>query len=205
MNAFGRTRLVEAKGIAILRPYLDAQADGRLVMLDKGPLARALQETTGDCIFQCPKGRAWSVEIKVEQEETGNLFLESWSNRNLYDASQHIALGSNPGWFFKLRADLLLYYFLDTDTLFVLDFLRLKRWAFLDWRIARYPERPQSKYPQPNDAFGWCVPVEVLERALGPRHFRVLNPKKITAGFDVPEPLANPPPPSVVKTRSTAW
>jgi hypothetical protein len=181
MNAFGRTRLVEAAGLAILGPFLDAKADGRLVMLDKGPLARALQETTGDAIFQGPEGRAWSVEIKTEEEHTGNLFLESWSNRNLDSPDAHMTIGPTPGWFLKLKADLLMYYFLDTDNLYVLDFFKLKQWAFREWRIARYPERPQGKRVQMNDSWGWCVPVSVLERALGPRYFRVLNPKQLAA------------------------
>lgn len=201
MNSFRNAKLVEAEGLAILRPFLDEQSNGRLVMLDKGPLARALQQTTGDCVFQCPKGRAWSVEIKTEEKHTGNLFLESWSNRNLENADEQGLLGSSPGWMLKLRADLLLYYFLDTDTLYALDFFKLRQWAFKDWRITLFSERPQGKRVQENDAWGWCVPVHVLEMALGKRHFRVLNPKKLASELPFPEPVR----PSVYKTRSTAW
>lgn len=199
--SFDKCRMVEAEGLAILGPFLDAKADGRLVMLDKGPLARALQETTGDCIFQGPEGRAWSVEIKTEEQHTGNLFLESWSNRNLTEPASHISRGMNPGWMFKNRADLLMYYFLDTDQLYVMDFFKLKRWAFLYWAVVDYPERPHGKRVQLNDAWGWCVPVSVLKRELGDRSFRVLNPKKLTAELPFPEPLR----PSVYRTRSTAW
>lgn len=203
MSSFDNCRMVEAEGLAILGPYLDAKADGRLVMLDKGPLARALQETIGDCIFQGPegRGRAWSVEIKTEEQHTGNLFLESWSNRNLENPTSHIARGSNPGWMFKNRADLLMCYFLDTDQLYVADFFKLKRWAFKDWQVTDYPERPHGKRPQFNDAWGWCVPVSVLKRELGERSFRVLNPKKLASELPFPEPLR----PSVFKTRPSAW
>lgn len=189
MNAFDSARLVEAEGLAILRPFLDERTNGRLIMLDKGPLARALQQTTGDAIFQCPKGRAWSVEIKTEEKHTGNLFLESWSNRNLDTSDAYSMFGSNPGWLFKLRADLLMYYFLDTDKLYVMDFLRLKRWAFGEWRIARFPERQQGRREQLNDSWGWCVPVDALARALGDRSFRVLNPKRLASELPFPEPM----------------
>jgi hypothetical protein len=191
MSSFDRARLVEAEGLAILRPFLDERVNGRLIMLDKGPLARALQQSTGDAIFQCPQGRVWSVEIKVEEKHTGNLFLESWSNRNLESVDVHVALGSNPGWMFKLKSDLLMYYFLDTDQLYVMDFFRLKRWAFLDWQVAAYREKPQGKYPQPNDAWGWCVPVTVLARELGKRHFKMLNPKELATKLPFPGPLAH--------------
>lgn len=188
MNAFDSARLVEAEGIAILRPFLDERANGRLIMLDKGPLARALQQTTGDAIFQCPKGRAWSVEIKTEKEHTGNLFLESWSNRNLENADSHAERGSTLGWFLTNRADLLMYYFLGTDQLYVLDFFKLKRWAFTGWRILRYPERQQRRSEQLNDSWGWCVPIADLDYVLGERSFRVLNPKKLASELPFPEP-----------------
>ncbi len=72
----------------------------------------------------------WAVEIKIEQAWTGNLFLETWSKRNLEDKASHAELGSAPGWLLKTRADLLLYYFLDTDDLVTLPVFRLKQWAF---------------------------------------------------------------------------
>lgn len=201
MNAFNNARLVEAEGLAILRPFLDERANGRLIMLDKGPLARALQQTTGDCIFQCPKGRAWSVEVKTEEKHTGNLFLESWSNRNLENPDDQALIGSNPGWMLKLRCDLLMYYFLNTDQLYVLDFFKLRQWAFKDWHIAEFPERPQGKRVQANDAWGWCVPIHVLRRTLGPCHFKVLNPLKLATELPFPEPRE----PSGFWPGSTPW
>lgn len=176
MNAFSNARLIEAKGMAVLGPFLDETAGRRLILLSKGPLARALQQTVGDAVFQLPNGRVWSVEIKIEQRETGNLFLESWSNRNLEDRDRQVAVGSNPGWLIKLRADLLFYYFLDCDKLFVFDLFKLKRWAFEEWRIVRFPERQQRSREQLNDTRGWCVPLSVLAREVG---YRLIYPKQL--------------------------
>ena len=190
MDAFGNARLVEAKGMAVLGPVLDERADGRLVLLEKGPLARALQETLGDGIFQSPTGRAWSVEIKVEAEERyGNLFLETWSNRNLEDRQSHITRGSNPGWMHHLRADLLLYYFLDTDRLYVLDLFRLQQWAFgskltgQPGGIYAYPEKPQGKRSQMNDTWGRCVPLSALAEKVG---YRLFHPKQLSLFVERP-------------------
>lgn len=151
--------------MAILAPFLAQATDGTLVVLGKGPLAKALQHTLGDAILRMPDGRAWSLELKIEEQETGNLFLESWSNRNLNNRDGHIARGSTPGWFLRIQSEVLGYYFLDTDTFYLIDVFVLKRWAFTDWNIARrFPEKQQGRREQPNDAWGWCVPLKVLEK-----------------------------------------
>jgi hypothetical protein len=185
MNAFGNARLVEAKGMSALAPFLREQSNGALIVLEKGPLARALQETIGDCIFQMPEGRAWSVEIKVEEDDKyGNLFLETWSNRNLEHRDSHIARGSNPGWFLKCQADLLFYYFVMQDKLYVFDLFKLKRWAFREGRIysAEFKEKLQGKRLQQNDTWGRCVPIAILAREVG---YRLLYPQQLPlAGFE---------------------
>lgn len=183
MTAFDSARLVEAKGMSTLAPFLVEKAEGRLVILEKGPLARALQETLGDAIFQMPTGRAWSVEIKVEEDDAyGNLFLETWSNRNLEERQKHIERGSNPGWMTHLRADLLLYYFLNPDRLYALDLFRLQQWAFgsklsgVAGRIYAFPEKCQSKRMQMNDTWGRCVPLSVLAKEVG---YKLIHPKQL--------------------------
>src|ERR1043166_1316452 len=107
MSGFESARVVEARGLSVLTPFLDERADGRFVLFDKGPLARALQETTGDGVFNVEDGGTFFVEIKCERKWTGNLFLETWSNRNLEDRQSHARRGCNPGWLYKLNADLL--------------------------------------------------------------------------------------------------
>lgn len=193
MSAFDDARSVEARSLRMLRPFLEDLA-GRYVLTDKGRLARFLQETCGDLLFNDDSGRLWGVELKAELAFTGNLFLETWSNRNLTDPQSHADRGSNPGWLTKVRADLLFYHFVDSDRLYILNLYSLKRWAFKNrsqrglseragrirpehpaGRIYDFPEREQRKYDQPNDTWGRCVPVSVLidEMAITPRLFSV--------------------------------
>jgi hypothetical protein len=99
-------------------PYLEERAfKGRIVSTARGTLARTLQQDFGDHLLNTDDRTVWAVEIKVEQAWTGNLFLETWSNRNLESKATHAELGSTPGWLIKTRADMLLYYFLDGDNL----------------------------------------------------------------------------------------
>lgn len=193
MNGFTQSRGVEAKGWAVLQPYLHEHTDGRYVLTSKGPLARWLQESAGDVLTNTPDGRLWSIELKTEQRWTGNLFLETWSNRNVDSRANHGMHGSNPGWLAKLRADLLLYYFLEADVLVSLDLFELKRWAFgyVDgdevvegnlyrhrWDATRnkcvpvFREMHQRVYAQANDTWGRIVPIGTLHEEIGRRFVR---------------------------------
>jgi hypothetical protein len=180
MNAFQSGRTVEARALVRLLPFIEERADGgRYVRTDKGRMARFLQESVGDILFN-REGSVFSIELKAEERHTGNLFLETWSNKNLEDAGSHAERGSNPGWLIKVKADLLFYYFLDTDQLYILSVLALKRWAFgyrdnpgklhsAGWDgKPSYPEIRQAKYFQMNDTWGRLVPVAVLMRNLSP-------------------------------------
>jgi len=177
MNGFAKASLVEARGLAILMPYLVERAhEGRVVRTSKGNLSKHLQASFGDVMLNTDEETVHSLEIKVEEENrTGNLFLETWSNRNLDNRDSHSERGSKPGWMISQRADFLLYYFLCSDELFTIPFFRLKRWAFgfeaspgrqIDGRIYKYDEKPQAKYSQLNDTWGRCVPISVLEKEI---------------------------------------
>lgn len=168
MSGYQSSCAVEAEGMAILLPYLEERTE-RLVLNLKGPLSRHLQLVAGDAIVNI-KDSLRSIEIKVERRHTGRLFLETWSNRNLEDKDSHGSHGSNPGWLFHTRADVLLYYFLDTDDLYAVNIFSLKRWCFgyrdLPAHLYEYDEIPQKKYAQMNDTHGRCVPIEKLQREL---------------------------------------
>jgi hypothetical protein len=178
MNGFMGARSVEARALLRLEPFIQEKSDGgRFVRTDKGRLAPFIQETIGDYMVNC-SDQIFSIEIKAEERFTGNLFLETWSNRNLDDPASHAMRGSNPGWLLKLRSDLLFYYFLDADRLYVINTLSLKRWAFghkgsvahlyegdLDGS-AMFREVAQSKYQQLNDTWGRLVPLERLTRQM---------------------------------------
>ncbi len=177
MNSFEAASAVEARGMTILLPYLDAAADGRLVITNKGMLSRYLQLIAGDVLINDRNLVLWSIEVKVEAKTTGNLFLETWSNRNLEDKANHASHGSNPGWLIHSRADLLLYYFLDTDDLYIIKLFKLKRWAFghgeQSGEIYRFPEVSQSKYHQKNDTHGRLVSLSALKELKIVRHCKV--------------------------------
>ena len=163
--------------MAILLPYLDNETGGRVVMTSKGVLARFLQITVGDALLNDRAGAVWSVEIKAEERHTGNLFLETWSNKNLNEKPSYALRGSTMGWLFSCRADLLHYYFLDTDDLYVIPLFRLKRWAFgankSAGRIYDFPEVGQAKYSQLNDTHGRLVPIETIRQEVGLKHLKV--------------------------------
>jgi hypothetical protein len=170
VSSFTQAQGVEAESFAILKPFLEEHTNGRYVVTGKGPLARAYQQQCGDILLNDKEGKLFAVELKAERRHTGNLFLETWSNRNLDCISSHTSLGSNPGWMVHLRASLLFYHFLDRDALYILPFFKLKQWAFgsdgKPGNIYRFPERPQGKYEQLNDTHGRLVPLVEL-KALG--------------------------------------
>lgn len=157
MSAFGEALGVESEGQRILLPWLRKRYD-HVVVNAGGRLALELQQI---CDAFANKGDGFvAIEMKFEQSNvTGNLFLESWSNRSRL----------TPGWMLKCDATLLTYYFIETDELYVLDLPKLRRWAFDGWRIAKYPEKCQSKRDQKNDTWGWCVPVADCVAAAGVR------------------------------------
>lgn len=104
-------------------------------------------------------GKSANLECKSEYKETGNLFIESWSNRT----------AGRPGWLFNLtECDILLYHFLEPDgALYTVKFSRLREFDF-----SRYREVPQSRYLQANDTWGYLVPVNDL------REGRVITQKE---------------------------
>ena len=166
MNAFEDARSVEARGLVRILPLLEYRYE-RYVITDKGPLAPVLQKMVGDIIVNRQQGDMRSIELKTEEYSSKNLFLETWSNRNLDSRQQHADRGSTPGWFLTQRADLLLYQFLENDHLYVFDFFKLKQWAFVNRRLFDFKEVPQSKRVQKNDTWGRLVPLAILKREVG--------------------------------------
>lgn len=170
-EAFNEARDVETRSREILEPFIRQRAfNGQYVTTDKGRLARRLQATVGDVLMNDKRGKIVSLELKAEEENAhGNFFIETWSNRSRWTV----------GWFLKLEADVLLYHFLKEDELYVINFVRLRRWLLTSsesnsWRppIGRFSERPQSKYQQRNDTWGRCVPIQQVVAETGAKLFR---------------------------------
>ena len=166
MSAFDECREVEQRSFEILKPYFaEATDDGRYVLTDKGRLAAQLQQTIGDVIMQV-NGEVVCVEVKAEESNLyQNFFLEEWSNRSRF----------NPGWLLKLDTDFLFYHFIESNELYVINFLRLKHWAFVErsirtgmsGRLYDFDSKPQGKREQRNDTWGRCVPVRILVAEVG--------------------------------------
>jgi len=178
-DAFAEASRVEQRGLALLLPYLEARAfQGRIVTTARGTLAPTLQASMGDVLMNTDADTIWAIEAKIERRWTGNLFLELWSNRNLDDKASHAARGSAPGWLVTCRADLLAFYFLDTDDLLFVPVFMLKRWAFGSGPqdgVYAYPERCQRAYGQANDSWGRIVPVDVIARDVGMKRTTILQ------------------------------
>jgi hypothetical protein len=138
-----------------LLPWLEKQLEhiqsmDRNYTDDNG--ARTLQLMAGDFLMHRKNGGgSFFAELKAEWSHTGNLFLETWSNKPF-----------RVGWMYHNHADRLFYYFCELKKLYVLDFPALKQWAFADNRIYQLNEVEQTKYDQPNKTFGRLAWIPML-------------------------------------------
>lgn len=162
MDAFSNCLKVESESMKILMPLFEFSwsDNGRFVTIEKGNLAKELQQTYGD-VFTNLNGRVHAIEIKSEWHFTGNLFLETWSNYNV-----------NPGWLFKLKSDWLFYHFLENNTLYIIDFNELRKWTNND-NLIRFREVQQKKYTQFNNTRGRIVPIDILRNEL--KNFKYID------------------------------
>jgi hypothetical protein len=177
MNAFEQKQEIALRGVALARQIfremsVDAMAveeqlvtelEGRVVTRLKGPLTMYLQCAFGDLFFKRGESHrhVCSVEVKTEQRYvTGNLFLETWSNRSRL----------TQGWMVSMHADLLCYVFLDVERAFILGMPRLQNWAYREGGIYRFDEK-LCPVDQLNDTWGRCVPIHVLRREVGLREW----------------------------------
>lgn len=179
MNSFEAASEIEAKSWEILRPFIEFRAyNGRFVRTVKGRLAKELQKSVGDVLYNSDDATVHAVEIKAEQKWTGRLFLERWSNRSRF----------TPGWIETLNCDLLLCHFLDQDRLLALNFPNLRKWLYHcdRWqkpKASLYPQTSQTAYAQLNDTWGYVVPVSDLPREVLQGEYRPLFMQRQTDMF----------------------
>lgn len=168
-NPFEEACEIEAAALEDIWPFLLKYAhDGRVVLTGKGTNAKELQKTAGDALFNCPAGKVWTVDWKIEVANLhNNFFLETWSNRSRYTL----------GWMYTLQTDILLYYFFKEKDLYSIKFAALREWAFIKGRIydQEFPEKKQNKYKQMNDTWGRCVPIKIITDEVGLRHYNLLH------------------------------
>ncbi len=153
MTAFEQTSRIEAQGLAHILEWMKNNPKCQdLRFTSDSPYAHLLQHTVGDILVRNQSADT-SLDLKVEVDARyGNFFLETWSNRSRFTL----------GWMYTASYDWLAYYFLQERKLYLLDFLKLRRWAFNyngDGGFYEYPEREQRKYHQLNDTWGRCVPI----------------------------------------------
>lgn len=143
MNTFLAKREVEAASLKILLSYFEEI---------RGQLFYPTILMPGDDLASKPDGLLdlSPVEFKAEEKWTGNLFLESWSNRPI-----------KKGWMYTNPADYLFYHFLDKDICYGFLFSKLKEY-YLD-NVYRYRHVPQGKTEQRNNTWGLLVPIEDLK------------------------------------------
>lgn len=183
-NAFATACQIEDRSMEIILPYLEMRGN-QWVSTRKGPLAKEMQQKYGDLFIQTLNKEFYALEVKAEERHTGNLFLETFSNGSCYKL----------GWMHTLRADWLLYHFLDKDVLYIIPFEPLKKWFFLGIgtekiniqgitkRIEKkynrsgyqqYPQVQQKKYNQMNDTWGVIVPIDAIVEQIG--RLKSINP-----------------------------
>lgn len=113
------------------------------------------ERSIGDILARRSDRDGWlTVEVKTELEHTGNLFLETWSNR-----------GVRKGWMETSHADVMVFLFKDRMRAYVYDFRRLREWAngpsrWFSRRLDDFPEREQRKYRQRNVTVGRLVQIK---------------------------------------------
>ncbi len=154
-NSFQEASYIEAAGMDAILPFLMMKAySGQFVTTNKGRLSKFLQATVGDLLVNM-EDEIYSIELKVEQENThNNFFIETWSNKKF----SH----KNIGWIFKLDCDFLWYYFMQSDELYSIYFPELWKWCFEKNRLYDFPEKAQRKYEQLNKTCGRCVPIRAI-------------------------------------------
>ncbi len=166
MNAFENCQHIEARARGLILPWLNARYSAVFDFARRDDTAMQMQWAGIDLLLvkepAGPSSRdSVTVELKAEQRTTGNLFLETWSNRKT----------QRPGWIRSSKAVGLLYLFLDTETLYVAHMGKLQEWATAN--LSRFPEKMQAKHQQENETVGHIVPVTRLSHEAGLRRFYI--------------------------------
>ncbi len=155
---------IEVEGYQLIRPYLDRHCEEYVYIntSKRKDLYNLIQKNAGDLIFKV-NGEIYFADLKTEQSNRyGNFFLETWSNKSR----------NTPGWLdpkVGIQSDYLFYIFLEQKMMYSFNFPELRRWAYEQNNLKRFPEKCQKKYDQLNDTWGVCVPIEKLVREVKTR------------------------------------
>ena len=136
---------------------------------NKGEMASKFQATQGDYVINSDDDTAWRLEHKCEYSNFhGNFFIETFSNKSR----------GNPGWFWKLEADLLLYHFIESGEVYLMKLSTLRNWLYAPTHtgapnVHSYKHKSQQRYEQLNDTWGYCVSISDVCAAINVRRLDV--------------------------------
>ena len=155
---------IEAQGVSVLKRYAKYKTGNDLIPITD----KLLQQTLGDFLITSKKIGVATLEVKTERRITGNLFVETFSNREW----------STLGWLYTSKAELLWTYWLDRDHLTCVSLPSLREWLLNKEapQIANYREI-QVRQVQSNDTWGIAVPLDHL-RLAKLDHWYECNPLK---------------------------
>ncbi len=140
MGNYGECRTVEVKGMEALLPYAREKCGGDVWWV---PLTHQYR---GDLLLPSD---LW-IECKTEERHTGNLFLETWSNRPFKE-----------GWIKTSKADRLWYYFLSSECMYHCDMRVIQQW----WRDKGGKDGVEQKAnEQRNSTWGFIAKILELKK-----------------------------------------
>lgn len=164
------------QAMRMVTPLLESWKVPGTTLLDTNDAHQAelWQRTLGDVLMTTRwDGKHKGVEVKGEKTYTGNLFIETWSNREF--GRQRI------GWAFTTQCDSLVMVYLDVRAAFVMRMQKLYTWCFEDGNLYRLmPEKErvvhQSKEGrQRNVTCGVPVPYSAVFPAINGVCYRLVD------------------------------
>lgn len=152
MEPFKHAQRIESASKKIIIPHILARYEGKLIEdLNEDDIGIQRQlDGQGDIIVRDKDDKDISFELKADKTKWPNIFVEEWSNKSI----------GRKGWLHSLKADKLVYHRVLFDEYYEFDWKKFQKWAKVN--ASKYPLKPQGKYVQDNDAWGYCVPIVEL-------------------------------------------
>lgn len=167
----------EEQGRVLVTPLLESwTAKGYpLLWTESADQAEFWQREIGDVLLTRQEDdsvKHYGIELKTEQKFTGNLFIETWSNRSFGRQRQ--------GWIYTSKADFLVTVFIDVKAAVVVRMSQLFAWCFELQRLRQYAEHTVKQSlngQQLNKTTGVPVSIDALSRGIEVKCFRFTQGK----------------------------
>lgn len=160
----------ERAGLALAMPLVRSWCAPGTEPIDTNTFVQSehVQRSLGDYVIRRPNGVWMGVEVKAEDECTGNLFVETWSNAVL-------GARERRGWVDTLRTDFLVAVYLDARVAVAMVFPELRDWWLTRGCDMRFPPRVPArslKGEQRNLTLGHLVPFVTLPTSIRAKAYR---------------------------------